>query len=100
MILNLLTLKYHRFYRDAAGVLLVYDTTYRPSFKHLEKRLQKVREMANPKVAMIVVGNKIDREYARSIPTTEGKAFSRASFTNLLYAPFKFLSSRTAHIFH
>lgn len=76
MILGCLMHNLRRFYRDAVGVLLVYDTTYRATFKHLEKTLQKVREMTNAKIPIILVGNKCDKEYARSVPATEGKAFA------------------------
>jgi Ras-related protein Rab-2A len=48
------------YYRGAAGCLLVYDVTSRPSFEHLRSWLADVREHADPHLTCILVGNKVD----------------------------------------
>ena len=48
------------YYRQAIGVLLVYDITKRVSFENLERWLTEVREHADSKVQIILVGNKSD----------------------------------------
>ena len=49
------------YYRQAIGVLLVYDITKRVSFENLERWLTEVREHADSKIQIILVGNKSDR---------------------------------------
>ena len=48
------------YYRQAIGVLLVYDITLENSFRNLERWLKEVREHADKKVQIILVGNKSD----------------------------------------
>jgi len=48
------------YYRQAIGVLLVYDITRENSFRNLERWLKEVREHADQKVQIILVGNKSD----------------------------------------
>ena len=48
------------YYRQAIGVLLVYDITKRVSFENLERWLTEVREHADSKIQIILVGNKSD----------------------------------------
>ena len=53
------------YYRQAIGVLLVYDITRRVSFENLERWLTEVREHADSKVQIILVGNKSDLQNNR-----------------------------------
>ena len=53
------------YYRQAIGVLLVYDITKRVSFENLERWLTEVREHADSKVQIILVGNKSDLQNNR-----------------------------------
>lgn len=48
------------YYRGAAGALLVYDVTSRPSFEHTRSWLADVREHADPNLTCILVANKVD----------------------------------------
>ena len=50
------------YYRQAIGVLLVYDIADRNTFESIGKWLQEVRDHADEKVAIILVGNKCDLE--------------------------------------
>ena len=50
------------YYRQAIGVLLVYDISRRATFESISKWLQDVRDHADEKVAIILVGNKSDLE--------------------------------------
>lgn len=50
------------YYRQAIGVLLVYDISRRATFESISKWLQEVRDHADEKVAIILVGNKSDLE--------------------------------------
>ncbi len=53
------------YYRQAIGVLLVYDITKRVSFENLERWLTEVREHADSKIQIILVGNKSDLQNNR-----------------------------------
>ncbi|KAJ7580753.1 ras-domain-containing protein [Mycena floridula] len=48
------------YYRGAAGCLLVYDVTSRRSFLNARSWLKDVRQHADPHLACILVGNKVD----------------------------------------
>jgi len=61
------------YYRGAAGCLLVYDVTSRPSFDHARTWLADVRAHADPHLTCILVGNKSDlAQERRQVPTDEG----------------------------
>ncbi|KAH8281326.1 hypothetical protein KR018_009623 [Drosophila ironensis] len=64
------------FYRKALGAILVYDITNRDSLVKLEAWLAELDSYSdNPNIAIIVVGNKIDRE--RVVEREEGRKFAR-----------------------
>jgi Ras-related protein Rab-2A len=50
------------YYRGSIGALLVYDVTNRTSFENLVRWLEEMKENAYSKMAIILVGNKIDLE--------------------------------------
>jgi len=61
------------YYRGAAGCLLVYDVTSRPSFAHARTWLADVRAHADPHLTCILVGNKSDlAQERRQVPVDEG----------------------------
>ncbi|KAH9007620.1 P-loop containing nucleoside triphosphate hydrolase protein [Lactarius deliciosus] len=61
------------YYRGAAGCLLVYDVTSRPSFEHARTWLADVRAHADPHLTCILVGNKSDlAQERRQVPADEG----------------------------
>ena len=69
------------YYRQAIGVLLVYDISRRSSFDSLERWLTEVREHADPKIQIILVGNKSDLSNNRQISVSEGLKFAEAEGT-------------------
>jgi len=64
------------YYRGAQGVILVYDVSSRESFEALPRWLEELENYVPPEVVKIVVGNKLDKEYSRQVPTTEAAAFA------------------------
>ncbi|KAI0272817.1 ras-domain-containing protein [Russula aff. rugulosa BPL654] len=64
------------YYRGAQGVTLVYDVSNRESFEALPRWLEELENYVPPEVVKIVVGNKLDKEYSRQVPTSEGAAFA------------------------
>ena len=57
-------------------MLLVYDITRRSSFENLDKWLNEVRDHADEKVEIILVGNKSDLEKVRQISKEEAFRFA------------------------
>lgn len=53
------------YYRHAIGVMLVYDISERESFENLERWLVELRDHADDKIKVILVGNKSDLENKR-----------------------------------
>ncbi|CAG9324309.1 unnamed protein product [Blepharisma stoltei] len=71
--------RYHRtlastFYRRANGIVLVFDLTDRNSLDHVENWMKQIRQKADPKVAIILVGNKMDLIDQTTFP--DGKALA------------------------
>ncbi len=72
------------YYKNMAGVILVYDVCDRCSFNKLKYWLEKIyiNKTPNIDVKIILVGNKVDGK-SREVTTEEGEQF--ASGNNLLY---------------
>ncbi|KAI9885303.1 MAG: Protein O-mannosyltransferase 2 [Watsoniomyces obsoletus] len=72
------------YFRGASGALLVFDLTRRDSFKHVTDWLNDLRQIAEPEIVVVLVGNKLDlvsddedynddtRQQSISRTTTEG----------------------------
>lgn len=67
----------HNYYRNAQGLLLVYDITDRGSFDHVSKWMDDIHTYANSTVKIVLVGNKCDAEEGRvEVSEEEGKALA------------------------
>ncbi|XP_025013176.2 ras-related protein RABC2a [Ricinus communis] len=62
------------YYRDAHGIILVYDVTQKQSFTNLENLWTKEVELysTNKDCIKMLVGNKVDRESERAVSREEG----------------------------
>lgn len=63
------------YYRGATGALLVYDISRRDTFNHLTRWLDEARQHANPKMVIMLIGNKSDLE-KREVSYEEGEKFA------------------------
>ena len=72
------------YYKDAHGIILVYDVTNKSSFKNLPVWLNDINNNNNlgEDISVILVGNKIDLPY-REISYEEGDDFAKKN--SLLY---------------
>merc|ERR1712039_511212 len=61
------------YYRGADGIILVYDTTDRESFNHVDDWLDEVNRYVNESTCKILVGNKCDLTAERQVSTEEAK---------------------------
>ena len=48
------------YYKDADGVIIVYDVTCRESFANIKDWVDETKRNCNNKVTIILVGNKTD----------------------------------------
>ena len=61
------------YYRQASGILLVYDVTCEDSFKNVGMWLNNVKEYASDNVQVIILGNKTDLTEERKVSTERGR---------------------------
>ncbi|KAI0739640.1 ras-domain-containing protein [Daedaleopsis nitida] len=64
------------YYRGAQGIILVYDVANRESFDALPKWFSELETYVSSAVVKIIVGNKVDKEFSRQVPYSEGQAFA------------------------
>ena len=61
------------YYRNANGVVIVYDITNRESFKNVVRWTEDVKKYASLHVLKLLVGNKKDWENIREVPLDEAR---------------------------
>ncbi|RKP25309.1 secretion-related GTPase [Syncephalis pseudoplumigaleata] len=64
------------YYRNAMGVLIVYDITDQQSFSNVSDWIKQVEEHASDSVDKLLVGNKCDREADRAVTVEQGRALA------------------------
>ena len=66
-----------KYYRNAHGVVLVYDITNPDSFNNLEKWVNEIKHYCSlENVQMVLIGNKLDQEHDRKVSTEAGQKFA------------------------
>ncbi|KAL9022109.1 MAG: hypothetical protein Q9185_000727 [Variospora sp. 1 TL-2023] len=65
------------YFRGASGALLVYDITRRSTFEHATEWLTDLRQIAEERIVVVLVGNKFDLASASTV--TNGSASQGAS---------------------
>jgi len=66
----------HNYYRGAHGIALVYDITSESSFNNIRKWVHDVHAYAESNVCVVLIGNKLDAESKRAVPTERGAALA------------------------
>ncbi|MHA1381537.1 MAG: Rab family GTPase [Candidatus Helarchaeota archaeon] len=66
----------HLYYKDAEGIILVYDTTRRETFENLDKWVLDAIKYTNIDTKIAVLANKKDLEHLRNVLTNEGEKYS------------------------
>jgi hypothetical protein len=64
------------YYRGAMGALLVYDISKHDTFASCEKWLAELREHADTKIVVMLVGNKSDLRHLRKVDKDEAMSFA------------------------
>ena len=66
-----------KYYRNADGIILVYDITKKETFLHLDHWVGEVKSYIGlRKVTMALIGNKLDQAANREVSAEEGQAFA------------------------
>jgi len=65
------------YYRGAAAALLVYDVTRRATFNQLTTWLTDCRNLTNPNTVIMLIGNKMDLEDARTVSYEEANTWAK-----------------------
>merc|ERR1711931_612154 len=61
------------YYRGAVGALLVYDIAKHLTYENVERWLRELRDHADDRIVVLVVGNKCDLRHLREVSEEEGK---------------------------
>eukprot|EP00831_Metopus_contortus_P007236 TRINITY_DN12769_c0_g1_i4.p1 TRINITY_DN12769_c0_g1~~TRINITY_DN12769_c0_g1_i4.p1 ORF type:complete len:203 (+),score=15.09 TRINITY_DN12769_c0_g1_i4:169-777(+) len=68
----------HTFYKQAKGVLLVFDVTDRMSYENLHSWVNSIHEHADEKIIKYLIANKIDLTDERKVSTEEGQKMANS----------------------
>ncbi len=66
-----------KFYKDANGVVLVYDVSCKPSYDNLNSWVVDLKEKAGKDLVVILIGNKTDLLDDKEVSTEDGKRFAQ-----------------------
>ena len=73
--------RYHAFtsvyFKDALGIIVVYDITQKSSFESLGTWLKLIKENVGDESSILLIGNKIDLEEQRKVGLEEGQDFAK-----------------------
>ena len=61
------------YYKGAKGAFIVYDVTRKNSFESIDKWINDVTAVADKKITIVLIGNKIDLEDQRQVTKEEGE---------------------------
>lgn len=64
------------YYRGAVGALIVYDISKTELYELVLRWLKELRENADANIVIELVGNKLDLDHLRAVPTEEAKNFA------------------------
>ncbi|EPS45209.1 hypothetical protein H072_808 [Dactylellina haptotyla CBS 200.50] len=63
--------------RNATGALLVYDITRMDTLTHVQHWLSDIRNLGEPHISIVLVGNKCDLTDKRQVPTLDAETWAR-----------------------
>lgn len=65
------------YYRGALGALMVYDVTKTNSFENVSRWMKELRNVADPDITIMLVGNKTDLAHLRSVLSSDAMDFAQ-----------------------
>ena len=64
---------YNSYYKGSKGAFVVYDITRKDTFDSIDKWINDVKGVADPKINIILIGNKNDLEDKREVLKEQGE---------------------------
>ncbi|KII62436.1 Ras-related protein Rab-11A [Thelohanellus kitauei] len=64
------------YYRGAVGALVVYDITKSLTFEHVANWVKELRDHADKKTVLMLIGNKSDLRHLRAVSTDEARVYA------------------------
>jgi Ras-related protein Rab-8A len=61
------------YYKGASGIILIFDVTNVKSYENIKKWINEIKEEISEKVAIVLIGNKIDNVQERKISKEQGE---------------------------
>ena len=66
------------YYKGSKGALVVYDITQKKTFKNIEKWVNDLKAAGDPKITIILIGNKNDLDDKRQVSKDQGEEKARS----------------------
>ena len=60
------------YYKGASGIILIFDVTNVKTYENIKKWINEIKEEISEKVAIVLIGNKIDNVQERKISKEQG----------------------------
>ena len=60
------------YYKGASGIILIFDVTNIKSYENIKKWINEIKEEISEKVAIVLIGNKVDNVQERKISKEQG----------------------------
>ena len=67
------------YFRGAVGAVLAYDVCSKSSFSNTERWLKNLKDLAEPEVVIVLIGNKSDLENLREVSIEEAQSFAQSN---------------------
>ena len=64
------------YYRGAQSAIVVYDITYPDTFARAKSWVKELQRQASPNIVIALVGNKLDLQAKRAVPTEDAQAYA------------------------
>jgi len=77
------------YYRDAHGVIVSYDITNKNTFEGVQKWINEAERYMNPRVKIMLLGNKTDLEAQRQVTLEEAQNWANEKRANAMEASAK-----------
>ena len=61
------------YYKGSKGAFVVYDITKKDTFESVDKWINDLKSTGDPKMTIIIIGNKVDLEHKREVLKEQGE---------------------------
>ena len=93
----------YSFYKQADGVIIAYDVTSEESFRSVKTWIDSIYEHADPRIAKVLCGNKIDLSEERVVTRAQAEGVAKQHGMHYFETSARLNTNLTelmTHIFH